>query len=202
MEPQSERLPKAYSAYAKPIPETFRSHVTDQRGQSFHHQHVPMTAMLPTTAISIPIVYTDTRATRDNSPYKGSLISFPAVMSPLAFCVPVLSPFSRSGTRLRRVTSLVSNPIRLQPTNQSRLSPLMSSSDPTGKGKKNKNNLDGSWLDKLLKKARESYTNFPHSQQFYVQLLYLTVVISGALYMGATLVRIYTVMRHGFEFSL
>lgn len=57
-------------------------------------------------------------------------------------------------------------------------------------------------VDALLRQARESYDALPPPQQLYVQGVYLTVVISGMLSVGATMVRVYALLRSASEFPM
>lgn len=57
-------------------------------------------------------------------------------------------------------------------------------------------------VDMLLRRARESYEALPPPQQFYVQCVYLAVVISGMLSVGATMVRMYAALRAASEFAM
>lgn len=64
------------------------------------------------------------------------------------------------------------------------------------------NNGDEALVDVWIRQAREAYDALPPLQQLYVQCVYLTVVISGMLSVGATMVRMYAALRSGTEFTM
>lgn len=149
---------------------------------------------------STPIVHTDTRITPNSYACKGIRLSH-HLRSPLAFCALAYSWPLCNDRRYPRTAPLTSTAKRPHHISQSRLPTHMGIPNPTGNNKHNKNDDSDSWLDNLLKEAWETYTDLPPTQKFYTQIIYLSVVISGALSMGATFVRVYLALLVNFEFG-
>lgn len=149
-----------------------------------------------------PVFHNRAQITPNGSAWKGISPLPHSLLSPLAFCAPAYTRPLCNDRRYPYAAPLTLTAKRPGHTNQSRLPTHMRIPDPTGNNRDNKNNDRDSWLDHLVKETRAVYTELTPTQQFYTQIIYITVVVSGTMYMGATLVRVYSALLLSSEFGL